>query len=341
MQRGVAPSFCALPAGVVERVFAFLADDARDLCASACVCTAWRAALLNPQLWRSLVFAARTTRGAITNARLARLVARSAGQLERLDLSGAALVTNAGLAPLALAAAPRLARLCLTGCDSLTAEGITFALSRCHPDEQLVAALRSNDAAAAARACLALAALLGWEDGADDEAAGFLIDSGAIAATLAALCTHAESAHALGLRILENGSSALTDLLGLADDESVADALDAGALQAAVAALQAHPLNAAVQQACLQAMASLVQPEDDGGPAVDAAILQAAVRALRTHAHDAGVTTARAPHSSCSTRTRYAVRALTPLARWWLPWRYTRTRRRCRLWQRGFSISSV
>jgi hypothetical protein len=291
-------SFCALPLGVVEHVFAFLVEETRDLCAAACVCTAWRAAAQQPLLWRTLRFGSPHTRAAITDARLAQLLARAGGQLERLDLSEAWRVTDGGLEALALQ--PRLARLSLSGCHGLTGDGITQALARCDAQgDALVAALLSEDTAVVARACLTLAALLEWGDE-DGDTVFRLLDAGAVATLLATLLLHeAEGRSPAALRLLENGWGALAALLCSPDDE-LPDDLEADALAAAICgALHAHPHNAFLQLTCLNMMRWLADEDqavagaDEAGAAlVEAGAIRAVVCALRTHAGNADLVTA-------------------------------------------------
>jgi hypothetical protein len=107
-----APADAALPCPaallllpLTERVMALLTEeDARDACAAACVCKAWARAAAAPAVWCTIRVAdshrVRRAR-ALTNARLAALVARAAGGLTGLDIAGCYKLTNAGLLPLA------------------------------------------------------------------------------------------------------------------------------------------------------------------------------------------------------------------------------------------------
>lgn len=79
-----------LPVPVIELVLSFREGDTATLCAAACVAHAWRDAARQPRLWRSLLFSNGykcTRMDLITNERLAALVARAGGALERLHLN--------------------------------------------------------------------------------------------------------------------------------------------------------------------------------------------------------------------------------------------------------------
>ena len=78
-----------LPVSMVELVLSHHSGDAATLCAAACVARAWSAAAAQPRLWRALLFEhdkdtvfRRLER--LTDERLAALVARAGGALERL-----------------------------------------------------------------------------------------------------------------------------------------------------------------------------------------------------------------------------------------------------------------
>ena len=73
----------------VALVLARLAGDVPSLCAAACVSRAWRAAAAAPALWLRLERLPSEAAGRLNTERLIWLVARAAGGLERLDLSGA------------------------------------------------------------------------------------------------------------------------------------------------------------------------------------------------------------------------------------------------------------
>jgi hypothetical protein len=97
-----------LPTALQERIIALLvADDARDACAAACVSTAWARAAAAPAAWRALrlVSPHATRMQPLTDARLAALVARAAGGLTTLDVSGCVALSDAGIAT-ALAGQP-------------------------------------------------------------------------------------------------------------------------------------------------------------------------------------------------------------------------------------------
>lgn len=85
---------------VLDAVLKLLvSDDARDACAAACVCTAWSRAAAAPAVWRHIRLVSPHPRCAapLTDARLAKLVARAAGDLRSLDVAGCVELTNAGI----------------------------------------------------------------------------------------------------------------------------------------------------------------------------------------------------------------------------------------------------
>ena len=90
-----------LQSDLLPLLLAALEGDVSALCASACVCTHWRDALLRSAgaaaLWRTL----RVTTPAkwrLTDARLGALLARAAGGLVSLDVSGCGQLSDDGLA---------------------------------------------------------------------------------------------------------------------------------------------------------------------------------------------------------------------------------------------------
>lgn len=86
-----------MSSGKVALVLANLAGDVPSLCAAACVSRAWRAAAAAPALWTRLERLPPAAARRLNTERLIWLVARAAGGLERLDLSGADGVGDAGL----------------------------------------------------------------------------------------------------------------------------------------------------------------------------------------------------------------------------------------------------
>jgi len=82
-----------LPVPVIELVLSFREGDTATLCAAACVARAWREAARQPRLWRWLLFSGGykcTRMDLVTDERLAALVARAGGALERLHLKDVA-----------------------------------------------------------------------------------------------------------------------------------------------------------------------------------------------------------------------------------------------------------
>jgi hypothetical protein len=84
------------------------------LCAVACVARAWRDAALHPALWRDFSTCLGDAAARLTDTRLAALVARAHGGLERLHLSGCTALTAFGVAA-ALRGHPPLAELRVRG----------------------------------------------------------------------------------------------------------------------------------------------------------------------------------------------------------------------------------
>jgi hypothetical protein len=113
---------------VLQDVFARLSGRVEVLCACACVCTAWRDAASDARLWRRLHRLRERAAERLTNARLAALVARAHGGLERLDVSGCTQLSAPGLAA-ALAPQTRLSWFAAVGCRNLTARGIARTLA--------------------------------------------------------------------------------------------------------------------------------------------------------------------------------------------------------------------
>jgi hypothetical protein len=93
----MAEAAAALSTGEVALVLANLAGDVPSLCAAACVSRAWRTAAAAPALWTRLERLPPAAARRLNTERLIWLVARAAGGLERLDLSGADGVGDAGL----------------------------------------------------------------------------------------------------------------------------------------------------------------------------------------------------------------------------------------------------
>jgi hypothetical protein len=111
------PHAAALPPAVLARIMAALAGDTAALCVAACVARAWRDACRAPALWCSLQLEGPAA-ARLTDAALAKLVARAAGGLTRLDLGGGASAHLALTARGVLAAlrdAPPLEALCVRG----------------------------------------------------------------------------------------------------------------------------------------------------------------------------------------------------------------------------------
>ena len=89
-----------LPQPVEEHIVHHLAGDTRTLCILLCVSKSWAAAVRAPALWRVLRIRENPGGcGLMTDARLARLIARSCGTLMALYLHGCMAVTALGLAP--------------------------------------------------------------------------------------------------------------------------------------------------------------------------------------------------------------------------------------------------
>jgi hypothetical protein len=106
----------ALSADALGAVLCALNGDVASLCAAACVARAWRDAALHPSLWRdfSTCFGDGDVAARLTDARLAALVARARGGLERLHLSSCAALTAFGVAA-ALRGCPPLTTLRVRG----------------------------------------------------------------------------------------------------------------------------------------------------------------------------------------------------------------------------------
>lgn len=116
-------------ADIVALVLARLSGDVPSLCAAACVARAWRDAAAKPQLWAHVGPLPLAAARRLTDARLATLVARAAGGLERLRLDGAEQLTEEGLA-VALQQPHALTDFCApTECRTLTAISVARALA--------------------------------------------------------------------------------------------------------------------------------------------------------------------------------------------------------------------
>jgi hypothetical protein len=89
----------ALSADTLIAVLRALNGDVASLCAAACVSRAWRDAALHPSLWRdfSACFGDGDVAARLTDARLAALVTRARGGLERLHLSSCTALTAFGV----------------------------------------------------------------------------------------------------------------------------------------------------------------------------------------------------------------------------------------------------
>ena len=94
----VAAFVSVLPHGLALRVFSFAPADSRAR--SACVCTAWRAALADPAAWTRLDM---TCSGGMhwsrsdSDAALTAAAARAAGRLQLLDVRGCGQLSDAAL----------------------------------------------------------------------------------------------------------------------------------------------------------------------------------------------------------------------------------------------------
>ena len=126
------------PAEALPLVLAQLDGDVSALCASACVCKRWHAALSRSGLlWRVLRMPSRVA-PRLTDARLASLIARARGGLESLDVSGCMRLTDAGLKH-ALASQPTSpAHVAAVGCYNLRSVGVAQALKARQVDLLLV-----------------------------------------------------------------------------------------------------------------------------------------------------------------------------------------------------------
>jgi hypothetical protein len=113
---------------VLNDVFARLSGHVEALCACACVCTAWRDAAADARLWRKLHRLRAHAARRLTDARLAALVARARGELQRLDVSGCTRLSAPGLAA-AVVPQNRLSWFAAVGCANLSSRGIARALA--------------------------------------------------------------------------------------------------------------------------------------------------------------------------------------------------------------------
>jgi hypothetical protein len=100
-----------LPPALVQQIFLLLAVDERARC--ACVCRSWRAAVSERCLWTRLDVSRTSGFAAarVTDAFLRGAVARAAGELQSLDVSGALRVSREALLAVATANAGTLREL--------------------------------------------------------------------------------------------------------------------------------------------------------------------------------------------------------------------------------------
>lgn len=112
----------------VALVLAYLAGDVPSLCAAACVARAWREAAAAPALWLRLAHMPSRVTLRLNAERLASLVARSVGGLERLDVSGAVSLSDDDLEA-ALRQPHALTHLTADGCSMLSAARVEAALA--------------------------------------------------------------------------------------------------------------------------------------------------------------------------------------------------------------------
>jgi hypothetical protein len=133
-----------LPAEILGRILALRAGEVVTLCAAACVSRAWHDAAMQPRLWRNLRnferFPATHYQGPVilplTDARLATLVQRASGALERLDVSQCELITARGVVA-------ALRGECLEGqLQELCVEGV-IVISDAGADADVIAPLRT------------------------------------------------------------------------------------------------------------------------------------------------------------------------------------------------------
>lgn len=128
--RHASARYNALPADAIALVLKRLAGDVSSLCASACVARAWRAAAAEPRLWSHLARLPPDAAKRLTGKHLAALVARAAGGLERLDVSGASQLTDDGFVTAIMRQPHALtAFIADSKCYKLTGKGAATALA--------------------------------------------------------------------------------------------------------------------------------------------------------------------------------------------------------------------
>ena len=128
-RRRASARYNALPADAIALVLERLAGDVPSLCAAACVARAWRAAAAQPRLWAHLAQLPPDVAERLTNEDLASLVARAAGGLERLDVSGASQLTDYGFEAAMRQPHALTAFIADSECYQLTGQGVATALA--------------------------------------------------------------------------------------------------------------------------------------------------------------------------------------------------------------------
>lgn len=126
--RRASTRYNALPADAIALVLARLAGDVPSLCAAACVARAWRAAATEPRLWTCLARLPPDVAERLTDQHLAALVARAAGGLERLDVSGATELTDDGFVTAMKLPHALTAFIADSDCSGLTGQGVANGL---------------------------------------------------------------------------------------------------------------------------------------------------------------------------------------------------------------------
>ena len=112
----------------IALVLAQLEGDVPSLCAAACVARAWRVAAAVPALWARLARLPPAAAQRLNDDRLGALVARAAGGLQHLDVSGAVHLSNDGLET-ALRQPHALTRFEAEFACSLTVDRVAAALA--------------------------------------------------------------------------------------------------------------------------------------------------------------------------------------------------------------------
>lgn len=124
-----AASWDALPFAVLQRIASHLAGDVPALCAVTCVSRAWQSAAAAPQLWARLAQLPTKAAQRLNDARLAWLVARAEGALERLNVRGARLISDSGLKTALQQRHALSAFFADSECCKLTGRGVARALA--------------------------------------------------------------------------------------------------------------------------------------------------------------------------------------------------------------------